>query len=124
MIRILVCVCLGVCLTGSALVRSQESKPNLTGKWVLNIKLSNLDWPPKHEGGGSKPRKRKECCETKSAYEIIDDKEPNITIARTVIELDEDGKERTRKIVTKMTTDDNETARLDATPPPSHRSFE
>ena len=108
MVRILACVCLGVCLAGSTLVRSQDSKPNLTGKWVLNIKLSNLDWPPKHNGG-SKRQVIKECCETKSAYEIIEDKEPYITITRNVVELDEDGKQRTRETVIKMTTDDNET---------------
>jgi hypothetical protein len=108
MIRTIACVCLVVCLANSAPIRSQDSKPNLTGKWVLNMKLSNLDWPPKHNGG-SKPRVIKECCETKSAYEIIKDKEPDITNTRSVVELDEDGKERTRETVIKMTTDDNET---------------
>src|SRR5581483_5486754 len=108
MIRILACVCLVVCLVGFGLALPQATSPNLTGKWVLNLKRSDLDWPPK-DNGGNKPRNRKDCCETKSAFEIIDDKEPNITITRTVTELDEDGKERTREWSIKMTTDDKET---------------
>jgi len=108
MIRILACVCLVVCLAGSTLVRSQETKPNLTGKWILNMKLSKLDWPPP-PSNGRKARITVQCCEIKSGYEIIDHKESNMTITWNVVELDEQGKERQAQAITKLTTDGSET---------------
>ena len=107
MIRILACVCLAVCLTGSAPVQSAGKQTKSDRKVGVKYKTQQPGFAPKNVGR-SKTGASKDCCETKSAFEIINDKEPNITITRNVVELDEGGKERSRETVLKTTTDDNE----------------
>jgi len=104
MIRIMVFVCLGVCLASSALVRLQESKPNFSGRWVLNPSLTKPRVPP-----GFDNKRNLVCCETKSAVVSIDHKEPNVTITTSMVRVDNHRQETVNHFVTDLTTNGGET---------------
>lgn len=104
MIRIIACVCLMVCLNGSVLVRSQESKPNFTGRWVLNPDRTKPKVPP-----GFDNKRNLVCCETKSSVLTIDHKEPNMTITSSTVRVDNRGNETVDHYVSKLTTNGSDT---------------
>jgi len=108
MIRVIACVCLVVCLTGSALVRSQENTPDFTGRWVLNPSLTRPKVPP-----GFENKNRIVCCETKSLVVVIDNNGTNLTIITNGVEVNNQGKEEAFQVKTLLTINGETTVHTD-----------
>jgi len=101
MIRTITLACLLLTVATSALVSKQDKKPNLSGRWVLNLGRSKV---PKLD-----PANRYKCCYPKSWVVVIDHKEPDLTITIDAVEVDDQEKERPFKEVDKLTTEGRET---------------
>jgi hypothetical protein len=94
-------LCLLPVVAGSIPAHSQDRKPGLSGRWVLNLGRSKV---PKLD-----PANRYKCCYPKSWLVVIDHKEPDLTITIDTVEVDDQGKEHPFKEVDKLTTDGRKT---------------
>jgi len=91
-----------LCFVSLALVctitlQAQPSRPNLSGRWIVNIdrsKIPHLD-----------PAHRYRCCYPKSWVVIIDHREPDVTISIEAVEVNDQGTEHPFKEIDRLTTD-------------------
>lgn len=83
--------------------KNAQTTPNLSGRWVLNVSRSTL--PTFKNGPDDGSMHVSGCCLPKSLVELIDHREPSITIDADGLDIDETGKTHEVHLRETRTTD-------------------
>jgi hypothetical protein len=115
----LACACLLLGATASSLM-SQDSRPNLSGHWVMNATRSTLPKFRNQDAGEGGGVHIDTCCVPKAMTEDIDHRDPLLTIVLNEVDIDNQGREHPFASTSRMTTDN----RADGNKRKSHWEFD